>query len=101
MPLMLYDWIYGITQLSVVFLSLVAGGISLTLFRTTKKPVLRAWKYLLPALVLFVIEEVLGALRTFGVFSTPHLTHIIPGLILGFLIAALIVQIEVCKEQHG
>ena len=101
MVLTSYDWMYGVVQIAVVFLSLIAGGIALTLFKTTRRPVLRAWKYLIPALVLFFLEEVLGALRTFGVYSTPHLTYVIPGVILGFLIAALIVQIEVCKEQHG
>lgn len=96
MPLTFYDWVYGITQLSVVFLSIVAGFLAISLFkvsRSTKS--LSAWKYLIVTLVLFAIEEVLGILASFGVYKTPFLTHIIPSFILGFLIIALVKQINI------
>jgi len=90
-----YDWIYGSAQIGAVFLSIIAGIIAITLFsKSVKQTKLHAWKYLIPALVLFALEEILGALRTFGIWSTPHLTHVVPSLILGFLITALIVQLS-------
>ena len=93
-----YDWIYGITQLATVFLSLVAGFIALSMFqKAAQAKYLAAWKPMLIALVLFVIEEILGVLRTFGIWSTPFLTHIVPSFILVFLIAALIKQINITK----
>ena len=61
-----------------------------------KKP-LRAWKFLLVAVLFFAAEEVIGALKTFGIYITPHLTHVIPGIILGLLIAAIVIQININK----
>ena len=91
-----YEWAYGISQLAAVSLSIIAGLIAISMFRDAEAhPQIHAWRYMLFALVLFAIEEVLGALRTFGVWSTPHLTHIVPSLILGSIIAALVVQIQV------
>ena len=92
-----YDWIYGSGQIGAVILSFVAGFIALTLFKVAKKKQLRAWRFLIWALVFFAIEEFLGALKTFGIFSTPWLTHIIPSLILALLIASLVVQIQITK----
>ncbi|MBU0615462.1 MAG: hypothetical protein KJ601_05185 [Nanoarchaeota archaeon] len=48
---------------------------------------------LLVALVFFSLTEIFGALRAFGIYESPFLTHIIPTAILGFLIAALIMEI--------
>ncbi|MBW2986159.1 hypothetical protein KY333_02200 [Candidatus Woesearchaeota archaeon] len=49
------------------------------------------------ALVLFAIEEVIGALKTFGIYETPHLTHVIPFFILLFVITAVIIQTNIAK----
>lgn len=68
------------------------------MFKESRKhKALKAWPYLIIALVLFTIEELIGALKTFGIYSTPHLTHVIPGFILAFLIAAVIVQTNIKK----
>ncbi len=93
-----YDWVYGSCQIGSVILSLIAGGIPLTLFKSAhrRKP-LRAWKFLIWALVFFALVELAGALKTFGVWSTPWLTHVIPGIILAFLITALVIQIQVTR----
>jgi len=94
--LTVYDWIYGIAQLAAAFLSIIAGFIAISIFKAShKQKLLKAWKMLVVALVLFAVEEILGALKTFGVYSTPHLTHIVPSFLLVFLIAALIIQINV------
>ncbi len=93
-----YDWIYGSGQIGSVILSFVAGIIALTMFRQARqRKSLRAWRYLLWALVFFAVEELVGALKTFGIWSTPWLTHVIPSIILAFLIIALIIQIQVTK----
>lgn len=93
-----YDWIYGSGQIGSVILSVVAGGIALSMFNQAHaRKSLRAWRYLIWSLVFFALEEFMGALKTFGVWSTPWLTHVIPSVILAFLITALVVQINVTK----
>lgn len=93
-----YDWLLGTAELAAVFLSIIAGILALTLFRQAKaQKILRAWRWLILALVLFAIEEIIGAIKSFGIFVTPYLTHIIPFFILLFLIAALITQINITK----
>ena len=102
MVLTVYDWVYGSAQLGAMFLAIIAGLIAASMFRVSRKTkTLQAWKYLIPALILFAVEEVVGALQTFGVYSTPHLTHVIPSFILIFLIASLIKQIEINRGLVG
>ncbi len=94
--LTVYDWTYGIAQFAAAFLSVIAGLIALTIFKKAfQKKMLKAWRYLIPALVLFAVVEVVGALKTFGVYSTPYLTHILTGFILFFLIISLIIQTNI------
>lgn len=99
MALTVYDWVYGIAQISAVVLSITAGLIALGMFRATRRTkILSAWRYLIPALVLFVAVELVGALRTFGVWTPPpYLTHVLASAIMGALIAALVVQRDVNK----
>ena len=92
-----YDWVYGIAVLTAVMLSVIAGFLALSLFDSAKKSHLSAWKPLIVALVLFAFEEVLGALKVFGVWKSVWLTHVVPSFILLFLIIALIKQINVAK----
>jgi len=93
-----YDWIYGITEITNVILSLIAGFIALTLFEHAhSRKYLAAWKPLIVALVLFTFEEIFGVLKVFGIWSTPWLTHVIPSFILVFLIAALVKQINITR----
>jgi hypothetical protein len=60
---------------------------------------LKPWKLLLIVLFLFTIEEVLGALKFFNIYTHPFLTHIIPSFILGILIYALVLEIIIVKTQ--
>ena len=93
-----YDYVLGTAQIASVFLMLVAGIIALSMFRATHREIeLKAWKWIIFALVLFAVEEILGALKSFGIFSTPYLTHIVPSFILIFLITALVIQLQVNK----
>ena len=106
MTLTTVEWAYGISQLSAVFLALVAGGIALSLVKLARRqPLLRGWRYLVWTLVLFAVEEVVGALRTFGVVPSLHteyawITHIIPTFVLIFLIAALLNQININRGWY-
>ena len=62
------SYIEGILKIANLFLVLVAGGVALSIFaHAWKKPELRAWKALIVALVLFAVQQVLGALRAFGI----------------------------------
>lgn len=90
-----YDWIYGIAQITAVSLSIIAGAIAISLFRNSQTQTLRAWNYLIIGLILFTIEEILGGLRTFGVWNPGFLTHVVPSLILTFIITSLVAQINV------
>lgn len=96
-----YDWVYGIANITNVFLSVIAGIIAISLFeKTSQRKYLSAWQPLLIALILFAIEEIVGALKIFGIWSTPWLTHVIPSFILVFLIAALAKQINITRGCH-
>lgn len=95
-----YDWVYGIAVLTAAVLSIIAGFLALSLFDSAKKTHLTAWKPLIFALVLFAVEEILGALKVFGVWKTVWLTHVVPSFILLFLIIALLRQINVAKGYH-
>jgi len=93
-----YDWLYGIASISTAFLAVVAGILAISLFEAAfKVKDMKAWRFLIFALALFGVQEVVGALKIFGVYSTPHLTHIIPSFILAFLIAALVNQIYISR----
>lgn len=96
MALTPYDWLYGIAQITTAILSVFAGYIAISMFHHTRnQKLLGGWKLLIWSLVLFAFVIILGALKTFGIFSTTFLTHIVTSLILGFMIAALVVQIQI------
>ena len=89
----------GILKIANLFLSLVAGYIAITIIGISgKKKGLAPWKVLSVALIFFAIQEILGALRAFGIFSSPYLTHIVPTVILGLLIFCLTLQINLYKK---
>lgn len=94
--LSIYDFIYGIAQLAAGFLAIIAGIIAVTLIRHAQQE-LRAWKYMLAALVLFVIVEVIGALHAFGFQVGSFWTHVLVSCILFLVIVALTVQIHISK----
>ena len=90
--------IEGIIKIANVVLSLVAGFLALSLFKISHhRKELKPWKLLIASLVLFVVQEILGALRAFQIYETPYLTHIVPTLILGLLVWALVLQIRITK----
>lgn len=92
-----YDWIYGVAQFAAAFLAVIAVLIALTMFRKAEEKPLKAWKFLLLGVIFFAVEEVVGALETFGVLETQYLTHVIPGIIIGLLITALVIQTNIAR----
>lgn len=85
-------------MLTNVFLSIVAGFIALSMFKLAReRKYLKAWKPLIVALVFFAVLEVFGALKIFGIWSTPWLTHVLASVILVLFIWALINQIYIAK----
>jgi hypothetical protein len=92
----LIGYFEGILKIANIFLSFVAGSIAITLFKSSnKKSYLKPWYLLIVVLILFAFQEVFGALRAFEIYSTPYLTHIIPTLMLGLLIWALVLQVNI------
>jgi multisubunit Na+/H+ antiporter MnhE subunit len=90
----LIGYLEGILKIANIFLSVVAGVIAVSLFQQFKKektPL--AWRLLIVVLVLFAVQEILGALRAFEIFTTPHLTHINPTLMLALLIWTLVIMV--------
>ena len=84
----------GLLKIANVSLAVSAGYLAISLIGASKgREELKSWKVLTVALVFFVAQEVLGALRAFNLYSTPYLTHVNVSIILLFLIYALALQI--------
>ncbi len=91
-------FVEGLLKIANLVLSVIAAIIAIGLIKaSTKKHYLKPWLALIVALFFFMIQETLGALRAFSIFSTSYLTHIVPTIILGFLIFALTFQINIKK----
>lgn len=89
----------GILKIANLVLALVAGVAAATLFKKAwEKSELKAWRFLIFALILFAFQEALGALRAFNIFSSPYLTHVNVSVILGLLICAVVVEIGIKKN---
>lgn len=94
------EYIEGIIKIANVFLAIVAGIIALSLFHIShKRRELRPWRLLIIALVFFVFQEIFGALRSFRIFESPYLTHIIPTAMLALVLSAIILQIDIAKKE--
>ncbi len=94
------QYLEGLIKIANVFLAIVAGTIAISILHVAhNKKSMRPWKFLIGALVLFSVQQILGALRAFQIFTSPFLTHIVPTAILGFLIAAIIQQIQLSTKK--
>ena len=84
----------GLLKIANVSLAVSAGYLAISLIHRSKgRKELKSWKVLTVALVFFMFQEILGALRAFNLFSTPYLTHVNVSIILLFLIYSLALQI--------
>lgn len=88
------DFTEGMLKIANLILSFVAGFIALSFFKEShERRGLRAWKVMVIVLFLFVVQQVLGALRAFGIYTSPFLTHVNVSVLLLFFIYALSLQI--------
>jgi predicted membrane-bound dolichyl-phosphate-mannose-protein mannosyltransferase len=88
-------YLEGILKIANLFLSVIAGIIAISLFKYSREDNnLKSWYILIVVLILFAVQEILGALRAFQIYSTPHLTHVNPSIMLGLLIWALALQVK-------
>ncbi len=94
------QYLEGLLKIANLVLAFIAGVTGIILIRVSRRrKELNAWILLIVALIFFAIQEILGALRAFGIFESPYLTHIIPTIILALLIIALLKQINIQKER--
>jgi len=94
------EFIEGIIKIANVVLSLVAAGIAVRLFHLIgSKEKMQPWKPVVIALIFFMVQEVLGALRAFGIFEIRYLTNVVPAFILAALIWALVLQINLVNKK--
>jgi hypothetical protein len=93
---MIIDAVIEITNL---ILSIVAIIIAVPLIKKSKNVILVAyWRYLLTALILFAIFQIVSNLRTYGIIEIPYFTHIITFFILLFLLITLVKTEYVARE---
>ncbi|MBS3141819.1 hypothetical protein J4464_00345 [Candidatus Woesearchaeota archaeon] len=94
-----YLYIYGTLQIANLFLALVAAVMAISLFHIShQRSHLKPWKVLIIALLLFMALEVIGALRSFGIYTSPFLTHVITSAIIALLVVTLVMQIRIGEE---
>ena len=94
------QYLEGLLKIANLILALVAGIVSISLIKVSRKrKELNAWVLLIAALIFFAVQMILGALRAFKIFESPYLTHIVPTIILVLLIIALLKQITIQKEK--
>ncbi|MFH2027724.1 MAG: hypothetical protein ABIJ08_01165 [Nanoarchaeota archaeon] len=94
-------YIEGILKIANVILAVVAGGIAITIFRVShhRGKTLKPWKFLTLALVFFAFQEIFGALRSFKIYEHPYLTHIIPTIIIAFVLTAIILETNIVGRK--
>lgn len=92
------DFITGVLQIANFFLAIVAGLIAATMFEVSKKKTLIAWRYLAIGLIFFALEEIFGGLRSFAIYSNQWITHIMPSVILAFIITAVALEIHTVSQ---
>jgi hypothetical protein len=97
--LTIYDWIYGVAQLAAGFLAVIAGIICLTMLRSSRNATLRAWRPMLFGILLLIAGQIIGGLRTFGILPYTgvwsFIVHVLVSGILGMLICAILIQLQV------
>ncbi|MBI2137960.1 hypothetical protein HYU13_00065 [Candidatus Woesearchaeota archaeon] len=94
-------YLEGVLKVGNLVLAIVAGYFAVSLIKVShSRRELKPWVLLIFGLILFALQMILGALRAFQIFESPFLTHIVPSAILGFLIAALVMQINLNKIKR-
>ncbi|MDO8480520.1 MAG: hypothetical protein Q7S65_01745 [Nanoarchaeota archaeon] len=91
---MALEFLEGAMKLANLVLALMAGYLSLHIYHLSRRKDLLPWKILAVALLFFMVQQILGALRAFNLYTHPYLTHILVTIILSLLILALSLQIH-------
>jgi hypothetical protein len=94
-------YLEGVFQIANLFLSITAIILSIMLFGQYHTRELRPFKYLMVALILFDIELIFGALRSFRIYENAFITHVLPGFILGILMLAIYMEIRIRGEAKS
>ena len=91
----------GVLQLTVVFLSIAAGFISISMFKMSKQhEILAAWRTLMWVLIFFAFEEIIGILDAFNIYRQINwMRHVVPSFIMLLLMMAVIKQIQINKAR--
>jgi|TARA_B100000315_G_C14063586_1_gene357343 hypothetical protein len=94
------DFLAGVLAIAAAILAILAGLFAIHMFHMMKNEErLKPWKILLKVLILFTVVEVLGVLKYFDIYTNPFLTHVIPGIMLGLLMYAIVLEIHIAKSQ--
>ena len=89
----------AVIETTNLILSIVAIIIAVPLMKKSKNVILVAyWRYLLTALILFAVFQIVSNMRTYGVVVIPYFTHIITFFILLFLLITLVKTENVARE---
>lgn len=89
----------AVIETTNLILSIVAIIIAVPLIKKSKNVILVAyWKYLLTALILFAVFQIVSNMRTWGVIEIPYFTHVITFFILLFLLITLVKTEYVARE---
>ena len=92
-------YVYGVLQIANIFLCVVAGSIAISLFKhSRKREHLRSWKLLMIDLILLAVLFIVGALRSFQIYVSPYLTHVLTSVILAIFIMVLVTQMRISEE---
>lgn len=98
MALTTLQFIEGILKIANIFLIIIAAVIASSMFKAAgKKKDLRPWTILIIVLILFTLQEILGGLRAFLIWDPGAITRIIPTAMLGLIIWALALNMNVRK----
>ncbi len=90
----------GVFQIANLFLSLVAFFLAIVLFYQYQRKEIKPFKVLLVALILFDAVLIFGALRSFGIYESPFITHFLPGIILAVMMYALYLEIRLREASR-
>jgi hypothetical protein len=89
----------AVVETTNLILSIVAIIIAIPLIKKSRNVILVAyWRYLLTALILFAVFQIVSNMRTYGVIEIPYFTHIITFFILLFLLITLVKTENVARE---
>ena len=92
-------YLEGIFQSTNIILASVALVLVLLLFRHYKHPEVKPFRYLALAMLVFIVLLLFAALRSFGIYENPYITHVLPTPILLILLYAVYLEIKLRAKK--